>query len=435
MFCDVVTIKLIAGKGGDGHASFLHEKYREKGGPDGGDGGKGGSIYLIGERNLNTLYDYKTKRKISAENGETGKTRNKRGASAEDLYLRVPLGTQIFDGETDELIGDVKEEGQSVLLVLGGDGGYGNAHFASSVRQTPKAAELGERGEEKIVRLEMKLIADVGLVGLPNVGKSTLLSVISDAKPKIADYHFTTLVPNLGVVSGDRFGLEDVSFVVADIPGLIEGAAEGKGLGDDFLKHIERTRVIIHLIDATTEDPIKDFEAINKELQAFSEDLTQKIQVVVLTKSDIGENAEEKAKVIGKMLKKVKIPPVANTAPLVISSPTHQGLREMISAVWKVIEAENKKVIPEEKVDDYKTFTIEDVVRDVFSVEMDGEVFVVKGRKIERFARRTDFSNQFSVYRLRNIMARTGISSELKKKGADSSSDIRIGEKTFKINF
>jgi len=432
MFCDNVTIKLTSGKGGNGNVSFLHEKYREKGGPDGGDGGDGGSVFIVSDPSVNTLYDYKTKTQVKALSGENGKKNRKKGATAEDLYIKVPIGTVVY-GESNDVLADLAGEGQSFLAAIGGEGGYGNAHFVSSVRQAPQVAELGEYGEEKIVRLELKLIADVGLVGLPNVGKSTLLSVISAAKPKIADYAFTTLIPNLGVVDGGRFGIKNFSFVVADIPGLIEGASEGKGLGDEFLRHVERTKVLIHIVDATSENPTEDFKSINKELEVFSADLIKKPQIVAISKADITEDAKKKAKDLAKYLKKKSNIRVANIDPFVISSPTHQGIKELISEVALILRRELKKKPKVKETREFKKFTAADIVEDRFLIEKEDDRFVVSGRKIEKFARKTDFNNSHAKARLLDIMHKMGILKELDKRGARSGSMIEIEGKKFRL--
>lgn len=434
-----MTIKLTAGKGGDGLVSFLHEKYRAKGGPDGGNGGDGGSIYIVTDLSVNTLYDYKTKTRVKAENGENGKRRKKVGAGGEDLYIKVPVGTVVYDEETGEKIFDLTGERQAVLVARGGEGGYGNAHFVSSVRQAPQVAELGEKGEEKIVRLELKLIADVGLVGLPNVGKSTLLSVVSAAKPKIADYPFTTLVPNLGVVSGDKFGIEGFSFVIADIPGLIEGASQGKGLGDEFLRHVERTKALVHIVDSTSNDFVKDFSDINKELEAFNKDLIQKPQIVVLSKADLVQDIESRIKDLEKYLesKKVKVKnkkefKIVNKKPIIISAPTHKGVKELMSLVAQTLQKEQPKAVAVTK-EDYKVFTPEDLVGDKFSVVKSEGKFVISGAKIEKFARKTDFSNSHGKTRFIDIMKKTGVLRELEKQGAIAESEIEVAGKKFKL--
>jgi GTP-binding protein len=279
MFADNVEIAVQAGKGGDGRLSFRQEKFRAKGGPDGGDGGRGGSVVFEVDHNLNTLSAFRRQKLVKAEDGQIGGSDRKHGKSGEDVIVKVPEGTQVYEGE--QLIADLTHNGQTAIIARGGRGGFGNAHFTSSTRQAPRAVEVGDAGEHKALRLEMKMVADVGLVGLPNAGKSTLLSVISNAKPQIADYPFTTLTPNLGVVDH-----RDDTFLVADIPGLIEGASEGKGLGDEFLRHIERTAVLLHLIDAGSLQPAEDFKTIKNELKSYSVDLTQKSQLAVISKSE-----------------------------------------------------------------------------------------------------------------------------------------------------
>ncbi|MFA5583735.1 MAG: GTPase ObgE [Bacteriovoracaceae bacterium] len=432
MFCDKVQFRVIAGKGGDGRTSFLHEKFREKGGPDGGDGGNGGSIFLIGKENLNTLYDYKTKREIRAKSGEGGKNNRKKGAAGEDLYLSVPLGTQIFDDQTGVQIADITEAEQSVRVARGGEGGFGNAHFISSVRQSPKVSEVGEAGEERTIYLEMKLIADVGLVGKPNVGKSTFLSVLTAARPKIADYPFTTLIPNLGVVEGERFGLTKVGFVIADIPGLIKGAATGKGLGDKFLRHVERTKILIHLIDGMTQDPVSDFEEINKELKLFSQKLTQKRQLIVLSKADISQGIEVAKKKLTAYFESKKTKNLINPEPIIISSPTHSGVRELIALVAQELRHYEEITVREEQKE-FRTFTLEDVVVDSYSVTREGDNFILKGKKIERFARKTDFNRKEGRDRFFDIARRMGIVKELERQGAKSGDLLKIGEKITEI--
>ena len=285
-FVDEASIRVEAGKGGNGCLSFRREKYIAKGGPDGGDGGDGGSIYLVGDADLNTLVDYRFQPRYRAKSGESGKGKDQTGAKGDDIYLRVPLGTSIFDDETGEYLGDVSEEKEEILVAQGGFHGLGNVRFKSSTNRAPRQTKPGSPGELKNLRLELKLLADVGLLGLPNAGKSTLISAVSAARPKIADYPFTTLVPNLGVVTvGD-----DHSFVIADIPGLIEGAADGAGLGVQFLKHLSRTRLLLHLIDLAPmdgSDPVENFKIIERELAKYSEGIANKERWLVLTKTDL----------------------------------------------------------------------------------------------------------------------------------------------------
>lgn len=291
MFVDEVKVEVIAGRGGDGMVAFRREKFVPRGGPAGGDGGHGGSVILRASSQLNTLFDFRHRRVLKATSGQPGRTKNQTGADGDDLVVDVPAGTLIFDVQTDELIGDLVEDGQTLVVAEGGRGGRGNARFVSSTNRAPRKAESGREGQRCEVRLELKLLADVGLMGYPSVGKSTLIAAISSARPKIADYHFTTLVPNLGVVSWR----EHRTFVVADIPGLIEGASEGKGLGHQFLRHVERTRVLVHVLEVTPQleghederEPIADFERLNAELESFNPELVDRPQVVVLNKIDL----------------------------------------------------------------------------------------------------------------------------------------------------
>ncbi|MFA5926863.1 MAG: GTPase ObgE [Patescibacteria group bacterium] len=320
MFIDEVEIYLKAGNGGDGAVSFRREKYIPKGGPDGGDGGDGGDIVFEADQNLHGLVLYGTKKDFKAENGQSGMGSNKKGRSAEDLVLRVPPGTQVYNKGT--LVADLVEIGERVVLLKGGRGGWGNQHFATSIKQAPQWSKKGERGESMRVKLVLKTIADVGLVGLPNAGKSTLLSVVSSARPKIADYPFTTLEPNLGVIKN----LNNKNIIVADIPGLIEGASEGRGLGDKFLRHIERTRILVHLIDANSEDIVHDYVTIRGELSAFSSELASKEEIVVLNKVD--SVAAEDLSVKVKVLKKK-----SGKEPVLISAATHEGLDRLLFAI------------------------------------------------------------------------------------------------------
>lgn len=423
MFCDIAEISIKAGNGGDGRLSLLHEKYREFGGPDGGNGGNGGSVIFKVDPSWNTLYFYKTHRKLAAANGEPGKERKKNGRNADDLYVHVPVGTTIYNAETNELLADLDTQESEALIAKGGEGGFGNAHFTSSTRQNPGFAELGTKGEELTIRLELKLIADVGLVGLPNIGKSTLLSVVSSAKPKIADYPFTTIIPNLGVVAG----YDTKGFVIADIPGLIKGASQGKGLGDEFLRHIERTRVVIHVLDAMSENIEHDFETINKELETYNADILKKPQVLAISRVDLlQEDEKEKLQKIGqKIIKKHKELFKFDKKVFLFSSITHEGVRELMLEVDSELQNIPKKVEVEMKK---KTFTLADVRGNQFKVEKEETGFVVKGAKIEKFAEKTDFSNPYGVMRLYDIMKKTGVVKDLEKKGANYGDKIRIGD-------
>ncbi|MCL5970056.1 MAG: GTPase ObgE [Patescibacteria group bacterium] len=431
MFSDQVEIKVKAGDGGDGIVSFAHEIFKEFGGPDGGDGGKGGDIIFKADPSLNTLYWFKTHKFLKSENGENGKNKKKRGRGGENLIIKVPVGTVVYDKKGEEIV-DLDEKGKEFVIAKGGDGGFGNAHFVSSVRQAPKIRELGIKGEEKDIILELKLVADVGLIGLPNAGKSTLLSVITSAKPKIADYPFTTLTPNLGVVEG--FGIEKGrGFVIADIPGLIEGASKGKGLGDEFLRHIERTRIILHLIDVNSLDLTSDFKIVSKELADYNESLLKKSQLVVITKTDTIEPKilKEKVAKLEGYLKTQKEVPLEEKKPFLISAVTHNGLKELVQKVEELLQKE--KEIEKAEEEEFKTFTIEDVKKDIFLIQKEGKGFRVSGRKIERIAAKTDFQNPYSVDRLWDVLERTGIKSELLKKGAKNGDKIEINGKVLKF--
>ena len=330
MFIDQATIKVKAGKGGDGIVSFWREKYIPKGGPDGGNGGRGGSVILRADKQLSTLMDFRYKRTYLAKNGERGMGSNRTGRSADDIIVRVPTGTLIKDAGTGRIYADLVDDQDEIIIAKGGKGGKGNSEFATSTNQAPRRATKGEHGEERTIQLELKLLADVGLVGFPNAGKSTLISRISAAKPKIADYPFTTLIPNLGIV---HYG-EYKNFVVADMPGLIEGAHEGKGLGIQFLRHIERTRVLVFLIECTDEDPQAQYKTLMNELESFKNDMKKKPQIIAITKMDL---ADENIK---KNIKKLKFGRGIPVLP--ISSATGEGLKELIDVVWKKLQTRNK---------------------------------------------------------------------------------------------
>lgn len=423
MFVDVAKVFIAAGKGGDGVVSFRHEIYVDKGGPDGGDGGKGGDVIFEGTENLNTLVDFRFKPELKAEAGQNGSKAKRRGKSGQDMIVKVPMGTLIKrDGE---IIADITEHGQQVVIAKGGDGGFGNAHFKSSTRQTPRVAEKGEPGDVFEAELELKLIADVGLVGFPNAGKSTFLSVVTNAKPEIANYAFTTLTPNLGVADIDQSSL-----LIADIPGLIEGASEGKGLGDTFLRHVERTAVLLHLIDVYEDDPAAKYTAIRKELAAYSEELSQRPEVVALTKTE-GMDDELIAMQRDAVL---KVTP-EGTEVIAISSLAHKNLTDVLRQLrQKVEEYRSIEEVPEDEDDALPIISLdESEVAEKWEVYRDDEagVFVVEGEKIEKFARRTDFDNREGVNRLRDIMKKLGIWHELVRQGAEGESVIRIGEAEF----
>jgi GTPase len=421
MFIDTAKVFIQAGKGGNGAVSFRHEIYVDKGGPDGGDGGHGGNVVFEATENLNTLIDFRFKPELKAESGANGSKANRRGKSGENLIVKVPMGTIVRrDGE---IIADLTENGQRVVIAKGGDGGFGNAHFKSSVRQTPKMAELGEAGETFEGELELKLLADVGLIGYPNAGKSTFLSVVSNARPEIADYAFTTLTPNLGVADVD-----DTSLLVADIPGLIEGASEGKGLGDAFLRHVERTAVLLHLIDVYSDDVAAAYRTIRKELENYSPELTTRPEVVAITKT---EGLDDD--IVQMQIDAVKKEAGAQAEVFAISSSAHKGLTEVLRALKAKVQAE-RSILQEMAEDDDDMPVIklgEAQIAEAWTIEKDEETghFIVTGDKIEKFARRTNFDNWEGLNRLRDIMKRLGVTYELTRRGAAGDSIIEIAGK------
>lgn len=420
MFADSALVIVTAGKGGNGAVSFRHEKYVDKGGPDGGDGGRGGDVIFVADENLNTLSHFRQRHELSAQDGEAGGKRRQHGKSGEDLLVKVPVGTGVYRGE--ELIVDLIENGQQMVVARGGDGGFGNAHFKSSTRQAPRVAEVGERGDTFEARLELKLLADVGLVGFPNAGKSTFLSVVSNARPEIADYAFTTLTPNLGVAD-----IDSSSLLIADIPGLIEGAAEGKGLGDAFLKHIERTAVLLHLIDAYTDDPAGAYRTIRGELERYSPELLDRREVVALTKVE-GLSDD----IIQHQLSQVQAVVPADTPLFAISSSAHQGITEVLRELAlqvTAVRAEAAELEPEEIEDEVPVIRLnEKQENDAWKVTKVEDRYVVTGQKIEKFAARTAYDNVHSVNRLREIMRKLGIMHELERQGAKAEDIIVVGE-------
>lgn len=420
MFVDVAKVFVSAGDGGNGFVSFRHEKYVEKGGPDGGDGGRGGDVVFVADVNINTLVDFRFKPELKAENGQSGAKRDRRGRGGDNLYVKVPVGTIIRRG--DAILADLTEPGQQAIVACGGDGGFGNAHFKSSTRQAPRVAELGEKGEKFEATLELKLLADVGLVGFPNAGKSTFLSVVSNARPEIADYAFTTLTPNLGVAD-----IDESSLLIADIPGLIEGASEGKGLGDAFLRHVERTSVILHLIDVLSDDVAGDYTKIRKELAKYSPLLAEKAEIVALTKIDAVD--DEIVAMQSTALQNVTQAPI-----FAISSSAHKNTTEVLRALVEAVNAA-KTQIPDEDVSEESeipTISLSDKQLDeAWQVEKQGEIYVVTGPKIEKFARRTDFENVHGVNRLRDIMRKMGIVHELVRQGAAGDSVVEIAGHEF----
>jgi len=412
MFIDSVTITVESGKGGDGMVHMHREKYRPRGGPDGGDGGKGGSVILQVVPTLNTLNKFHHNEVFTAENGKNGGPSNQSGKSAPDLIIPVPPGTIVYDEESAQLLGDLVKPGQTLVVAKGGRGGRGNQHFASSRNQMPLTAERGEPGEVKTLRLELKLIADVGLIGMPNAGKSSFLAATTNAKPKIADYPFTTLEPNLGVVELDQ----ENSLVLADIPGLIEGAHQGVGLGYDFLRHIQRTRVLIHILDGLSPDPYDDYLTINQELQLFDERLGRLPQIVVFNKMDLPDAAaafeglREKFAQEGKEL--LPISAVAQTNLKTVLWRAHEALKE----------APIEEVEPELPV-----YRAEEDPRG-FTIEKEDDLWVVRGKIIERAAAMTFWDQPGSVRRFQRLMTGLGVEKALREAGIQEGDTVSIGD-------
>ena len=482
MFVDIAKVHLKAGKGGNGAVSFRHEIYIPKGGPDGGDGGKGGDIIFRADKDTNTLIDFRFTPILEAENGKNGSGQRSTGRSGKDLIVDVPIGTVVYrisqegsfeggpepgkarssattpvatgarersenDGVSRVLIADLTKDGDEAIIAHGGDGGFGNAHFKSSTRQAPVIAEVGEPGDEFDAELELKSMADIGLVGLPNAGKSTFLSVVSNAKPEIADYPFTTITPNLGVAT-----IDGTDLLIADIPGLIEGASEGKGLGHDFLRHVDRTAVLLHLVDVYNNDAGEAYQTIRNELNKYS-DLKDRPEIVALTKC---EGVDED-------IIKMQMASILNQNPdakiFTISSSAHQGLTELLRELVAIVKdnqryasrglsevtTENEGASPvttgasdpspEKSYPDYPTISLSaKALDDTWKVEkLDDGTFLVTGAKIEKFARRTDMDNYASINRLRDIMKKLGIRAELTSKGAEPDSIIEISGKRFPL--
>ncbi len=415
MYTDYTKIFVKSGNGGNGAISFRREKYVAAGGPDGGDGGKGGDVYFITDKDSNTLINFRYNKKFKAENGQNGSGARCNGKQGQDLYIKVPIGTVVKDAETGEIVADLSEEDSKELVLPGGRGGKGNTHFATSTRQAPRFAQSGEKGIEKELILELKSLADVGLVGFPNAGKSTFLSVVTDAKPKIADYPFTTLNPNLGVVKTD----DENSFVIADIPGLIEGASDGIGLGIQFLRHIERTRLILHLIDVSGfqgRNPVDDFYSINNELKNYSEKLTKKKQIIVATKLDVAQD-DTLYKELEKVAKKEGL------EIFKISSITKQGLKELLVRVEDLL-----KEIPKEnliELNQRKVYKLNED-KNEFQIVREEDMYVVIGPAVEKLMSRVNLEDTESMYYFQRKLDELGVNEALKEAGVKEGDTVKV---------
>lgn len=415
MYTDYAKIAVKSGDGGNGAVSFRREKYVAAGGPDGGDGGKGGDVYFVVDPDANTLIDFRYKRKFKAENGENGGASRCYGKSGEDLLVKVPLGTIIKDAETGEIVADLSEPGQQELILPGGRGGKGNSHFATATRQAPRFSQGGEKGIEKEFILELKSLADVGLVGFPNAGKSTFLSVVTSATPKIANYQFTTLNPNLGVAKTE-FG---DSFVIADIPGIIEGASEGVGLGLEFLRHIERTRLLLHLIDVSGmegRNPVDDFYAIQKELANYSEKLAKRKQIIVATKMDSMQD-ETLYNELEKLAKERELEIYK------ISSATGEGVKELMARVSGLLKELPKENIIE--IEKRKVYTLEEEGQG-FEITKEKGIFVVDGPAVQKVMRNVNLEDNESVYYFQKKLEELGVNEALKKAGVREGDTVRV---------
>lgn len=420
MFVDYAKIIIKAGDGGNGAATFRREKYVAAGGPDGGDGGKGGDVYFVVDPNANTLIDFRFTKRFKAEDGQNGSGSHRFGKSGEHCYIKVPIGTIVKDAETGKVIVDLSKPDQKELILKGGKGGKGNSHFATSTRQAPRFAIDGEKGKEKEIILELKLLADVGLVGFPNVGKSTILSRVTKATPKIADYHFTTIDPNLGVVKTEHGD----SFVLADIPGIIEGASQGVGLGTQFLRHVERTRLLLHVLDvAGTEgrNPVEDFNKINEELKQYSEKLAERKQIIVANKIDSMQD-DSNYKELEKIAKEKDI------EIFKISAVTGEGLNELFNHVAEIL-----KTLPKEEVVDIEdriVYTLEEE-QDEFEIEVVDNEFFVTGPAVERLMGRVNIGDNESYAYMERMLKKLGIEAALKEKGVKEGDTVNILEWVF----
>ncbi|MDO5724871.1 MAG: GTPase ObgE [Tissierellia bacterium] len=421
MFIDKAGITVTAGKGGNGAVAWRREKYVPAGGPAGGDGGDGGSIILRADENIHTLMDFRYKRVYKGQNGEDGRNKKQFGKDGEDIILKVPIGTLVKDSKTNTVIVDLKEKDQEYIIAKGGKGGKGNARFTSSTRQAPKFAQPGRKGESKEIILELKILADVGLIGFPNVGKSSLLSIISAAKPKIANYHFTTLQPNLGVV---RIGPEE-SFVVADIPGLIEGAADGAGLGHDFLRHVERSKLLVHVLDASGSegrDPVKDFYQINEELEKYNPQLAKRQQIIFANKMDLTSAKEGLEKI------KMEFEPKGYKV-FSGSVATTENLEKLVYYLWQELQKYPKE---------FMTFDEEyvEIIKETpaFTIEKTDKGFIVEGEEIEYLMSSINFNENESIKYFQNTLERMGIVEKLRELGAIEGDTVFICDMEFSFD-
>lgn len=417
MFVDEVEISVQAGAGGDGLSSFRREKHVSKGGPDGGDGGNGGDIVVRSDHNTDTLAQFRHQSLVKAENGHPGKKGRGHGKSGKNAVLTVPPGTVVYEG--DVKLADLEVAGEEAVVAHGGRGGYGNAHFKTSRRQAPRLAELGESGQRKQLRMELKTVADIGLVGLPNAGKSTLLAAISNAQPKIADYPFTTLNPHLGITE-----VYDKTLVVADIPGLIEGASHGKGLGFAFLRHIERTKVLLHVIDSSRDNVAAVYQQLRQELTHYPANLESKPELVALNKADLVDEAY-----VGKQQQELQAAGVAAEQILPISGVTRRGLQELLQSLAQLQQSLAPNDVPDTD-ESQPTITIVDDPK-AWWVEYENGRFLVHGRDINRFGERTDFRSEEALRRLRDILRKRGIDRELDRQGIQRGDPVEVGGKTF----
>ena len=422
MFVDRVKIHVKGGNGGNGMVSFFRAKYITHGGPDGGDGGRGGDVIFVGDESMGTLMDFRYKRMFKAGNGQDGGKRNCFGKDGESVVIKVPVGTVIREAESGKIMADITKHGEEKILIHGGKGGKGNQHFATPTRQAPRYAEPGRVAKEYDVILELKLIADVGLIGFPNVGKSTLLSMVTNANPKIANYHFTTLAPNLGVVEG-RYG---DSFVLADIPGLVEGASEGVGLGHAFLRHVERTKVFIHVVDAAGvegDDPVENVRKINQELEAYNPELMKRPQVIAANKTDI-PGSEENVERLKEAYEK------EGFEVFPISAATNKGLDELLTKVAEILKNYPEDIVFEEEYEEYDEVAVD---QEPFTIEVEDEVYVVRGVGVEKMIGYTNIDTEKGFAFFQRYLKEKGILEALEEKGIQEGDTVRIYDMKFEF--